>query len=200
LRLDPNWLGRRFNLFEQYCLPSVLAQTTKRFQWLVFFDPNTPAPFCQRIHHYQNCGLFEAEFLPRFDAVHINACIQNRLAQDTQWVITTRLDSDDMIARSFIARSQVLLARKRFCFVNFFHGYQLAGGRVYPVTGVSNPFLSLIEPAGEAKTVMCVPHQQAIKRYPVIQAFDGPMWAQVIHADNLCNELHSVHAIAKRKA
>ena len=43
--LDPEWLKRRFDLFERVCLPSVDRQTEGAFQWLVFLDWATPVPF-----------------------------------------------------------------------------------------------------------------------------------------------------------
>ncbi len=38
------WLEKRFELFENYCLPSLKAQTNKNFVWLCLFDQFTP-PF-----------------------------------------------------------------------------------------------------------------------------------------------------------
>jgi hypothetical protein len=43
LCLDPAWLGHRFSLFERFCYPSVQAQTSTGFTWLVFFHEGTPA-------------------------------------------------------------------------------------------------------------------------------------------------------------
>ena len=49
MRLDPDWLAGRFDLFEKYCLPSVAAQTARDFHWLVYFDAGTPEPIRRRI-------------------------------------------------------------------------------------------------------------------------------------------------------
>ena len=45
-----DWLLHRFNLFEKYCLPSLGAQTNKKFQWFLFFDKETLHIFRQRIN------------------------------------------------------------------------------------------------------------------------------------------------------
>ncbi len=43
------WLEDRVELFERYCLPSVAAQTDRRFSWIIYFDPQSPAWLRQRI-------------------------------------------------------------------------------------------------------------------------------------------------------
>ena len=47
--VDGGWLGRRFDLFEHVCLPSVARQTEGAFQWLVFMDWATPLAFKERM-------------------------------------------------------------------------------------------------------------------------------------------------------
>ena len=49
---DPTWLERRFNLFDQYCFPSVYHQSNQSFKWLIFFDIDTPTLFKKRIEAY----------------------------------------------------------------------------------------------------------------------------------------------------
>jgi hypothetical protein len=34
---DPDWLARRFELFERYCLPSVIAQSAQNFSWIIIY-------------------------------------------------------------------------------------------------------------------------------------------------------------------
>ena len=47
------WLEYRFSLFEKYCLPSIMNQTCKNFEWIVLFDSKTPDSFKERIASYQ---------------------------------------------------------------------------------------------------------------------------------------------------
>jgi hypothetical protein len=58
LVLNPVWLQFRFDLFERFCWPSVRAQTTGAFTWLVFFDKDTPEPFRARTERYAGFRLF----------------------------------------------------------------------------------------------------------------------------------------------
>lgn len=39
---DVEFLNKRLDIFERYCMPSLKNQTCQDFQWLVMFDINTP--------------------------------------------------------------------------------------------------------------------------------------------------------------
>lgn len=45
---DMGYLSYRFDLFERYCMPSIVQQSCQNFKWLVLFDVNTPGPFKER--------------------------------------------------------------------------------------------------------------------------------------------------------
>ena len=55
---DKNYLRYRFELFERYCMPSIMNQTCQNFKWFVLFDTNTPQEFKDRVWNlhanYQN--------------------------------------------------------------------------------------------------------------------------------------------------
>ncbi|MCU1424755.1 MAG: hypothetical protein JWM51_1046, partial [Microbacteriaceae bacterium] len=42
IRAQEGWLRTRVELFERYCVPSVLAQTSSSYRWLIYFDPESP--------------------------------------------------------------------------------------------------------------------------------------------------------------
>lgn len=51
--VSEEYLGNRFPIFENYCLPSIKNQTCQNFKWLVLFDVNTPQKFkdwAERMH------------------------------------------------------------------------------------------------------------------------------------------------------
>ena len=48
--LTDAWLTKRFELFEQFCFPSVAGQTNNNFQWIILFHPETPSHFMKRFH------------------------------------------------------------------------------------------------------------------------------------------------------
>ena len=47
------WLKNRFELFERFCLPSIMNQTSQSFKWIVLFDINTPEKYKERIKSYE---------------------------------------------------------------------------------------------------------------------------------------------------
>ena len=55
---DKSYLQYRFELFEKYCMPSIINQTSQNFKWIVLFDANTPQEFKDRVWNlhanYQN--------------------------------------------------------------------------------------------------------------------------------------------------
>lgn len=51
---DESYLSYRFNLFEQYCMPSIVQQSCQNFKWLVLFDIRTPDKFKQWASHWQD--------------------------------------------------------------------------------------------------------------------------------------------------
>lgn len=48
------YLEYRFDLFEKYCMPSIMGQTCQNFKWLVLFDIHTPDEFKERIARYHS--------------------------------------------------------------------------------------------------------------------------------------------------
>lgn len=47
------WLEHRFQLFEKYCLPSIIGQTCQDFEWIVLFDSTTTEKYKGKIAEYQ---------------------------------------------------------------------------------------------------------------------------------------------------
>ena len=66
LRNQPGWLAGRFELFERYCLPTLAAQTSRDFRWIVYFDEATPEPFRARIEACRRVADFHPYFTPLF--------------------------------------------------------------------------------------------------------------------------------------
>lgn len=46
---DVDFLNKRLDIFERYCMPSLKNQTCQDFQWLVMFDINTPQVIKDRL-------------------------------------------------------------------------------------------------------------------------------------------------------
>ena len=101
---DADYLERRFDLFERYCLPSLLRQRGP-FRWLVFFSALTPEPYREKARSYARiCKWYEPVFLDdavplslqaSFDAVMKS--IVDRLDPDADHYAVSRVDNDDAL-------------------------------------------------------------------------------------------------------
>ncbi|MBB3951175.1 glycosyltransferase [Aureimonas jatrophae] len=192
IRLRPGWLDVRFELFERYCLPSVAAQSRRDFEWIIFFDEKTPSPYLDRIEALR--AVFP--FRPHYTALFWLGDMTPDLAGDgrADWILTTRLDSDDLLAVDFMQRLREETEVPSPQVVNFDNGVILAPTAPVPALyarrDTSNPFSSLLERAdGPIRTIYGVTHRE-IGQFGRINAIQGaPAWMQVVHGGNVSNEI-----------
>src|SRR5579871_5907063 len=88
IRLRPGWLAGRFDLFRKYCLPSVAGQTRQDFEWLVFFDDQTPEEYRCVISELQTAYAFRAEFTAFFEMDKIVPQLVSA-SKGADWLLTT---------------------------------------------------------------------------------------------------------------
>jgi hypothetical protein len=193
IRSRPGWLAGRFELFERYCLPSIAAQTTRGFHWVVYFDEATPPEFRARIEACRAVFPFEPCFTQFFPAEGWPRSLGEILGQPTPWLLTTRFDSDDALAVDHVARLQAAVeaaaptARTSF---NLTHGVVIEDGRVYAHAHPSNAFASWLEPwDGSARTCMSINHMRMAEQGPILQVGGPAAWLQVVHGGNVSNKV-----------
>ena len=193
---DDAWLQHRFRLFEDFCYPSVRAQTIEDFTWLVLFDAATPAPYKERIRQFATWKPFVPCFVDEVMTVDSFASMKERLIctrlmGSTTHLITTNLDNDDGIHARFMEDIQHEFSGQDFEFLNFAEGFQFDAHRetLYVRRHLSNPFVSLVEKLKDARTVWCAPHPELSQIGPMRQIGAGPMWLQVIHGRNVSNTI-----------
>ena len=193
---QPDWLEKRFKLFDQYCFPSVSSQSNQNFQWLVFFDVDTPEPFKQKIAEYAkkwknfvpvylDCPLPYGEFPDE-----VRAVVRNYIPADCEYLITTWLDNDDAIHKDYVQMIQDNFAQQDGETLNFFFGYQLAEGKLYFDFELANHFISLIEKYNPESfnTCLCRPHKELYEVCKSAQkVFCKPAWIEVVHGSNYMN-------------
>lgn len=202
--LDQQWLNHRFNLFEQFCYPSVREQSNQNFKWLVFFDSQTPEFFKNKIEKYSEWK----NFIPVYIDGEITDCIYrakvlSNLAAGSEYLITTRLDNDDAICKDFVKIIQENFHEQEFEFINFTYGYVLRGVKLYLYKYLNNPFMSLIERINELtvngfKTIFCGKHNELSSMGCIIQSKTTPTWLQVIHERNIDNRVRGIRQPLKR--
>jgi hypothetical protein len=184
------WLRERMLLFRQYCMPCFRAQSEKSFNWLVFFDSETPE-WLRREVQVAAQDLFDPVFVEGpFSKEVLTRTIAERCG--TPFAITTRVDNDDAVAVDFIEKIQSCFAEQDLMFVNLVNGAQYAEGKTYLRPYTKNPFSTLIEDISKRPPVtVFVEHHYRIDEFaPVINVRTShPMWLQVIHGGNVLNEL-----------
>lgn len=183
-RLEDWWLRSRLEPFRRYCAPSVAAQTSP-VPWLVFCDAASPAWFKEEI-----------ESTPGARAVYLSGpgtpqaladAVQATGLVDAPHLITSRVDSDDALARTFLETVQESFAGQRRTFVELPVGIQSLRGGLYTRVWRSNPFVSLIEqvePGSTPETVWCISHAQVLATQPTVTLWRRPQWMQILHESN----------------
>ncbi len=171
------WLRDRIHWFERFTLPSMLAQTVPPDAWILFCDADSPDWLIERLPDCATIWRVSGVFTPSVAAEAVSAFGRP--------LITTRLDNDDAIATDYL--EAVRREAPAEGFINFLHGLQLSGDRLYRRSDPSNAFLSRCE-QHHAESVFADPHRSIIERHHVRQVKTVPMWLQVIHGRNWANE------------
>ncbi len=198
--LDPAWLARRFDLFERVCLASVARQTQPDFQWLVFLDEATPAAFRDRLATLAAAhSCLQPVYCGRFDDETVLPEIRKRETPG-RLRITTRLDNDDAIHPTLIARVRHLARRhaprqdlRRGFFISFPIGCCEREGDFYLQRYRYNPFASYVSAPETDRTVLGADHRYVADVAPVVLDWTRPMWCQTIHGENVANRLRGVY-------
>jgi hypothetical protein len=188
---DSDWLEHRFSLFERFCLPSVKAQTCGNFVWVIFCDPEVRLSFRERIRGYAQWATLRPIFFRNvFDQGMARAAV-SQLAGGCSHLITSRLDNDDAICRTFVESVQKNFRGQSFEFLNFTNGYILdaSEGSLSSGRHASNAFISLVESSADSSTVYCGNHMELDRQGPISQIAHPGGWLQVVHGRNLSNRV-----------
>jgi hypothetical protein len=194
-RASEEWLRHRIVYFEKVCRHSVINQTNKNFRWLIYFDAERDEWFQKEVDRL-SVGVFEPIWVDGpLTAEKAAAAVQKRSA--APWVITTRVDNDDALARDFIEAVQAQFSREDHQFINFQAGLQMSDdGAVYRRSDPSSPFISLIERRTEKPLngVYMGRHDKIAAFGPIRQIVAPPMWLQMVHGLNIGNALRGIRA------
>lgn len=191
-----DWLRHRLHYFNSICCASVMSQTSRNFKWIVLFDAERDSWFQSEVQNLSQKGLFEPVWV---DGVFSQAMIASVAGEysSAEWLITSRLDNDDAIAKDYIAEVQSQFEGQLMEFVNFQSGFQLTdSGRLLSRVDPSNPFIALIEKRSDhaPKTVYGWPHNEVGRHANLRQVKSHPMWLQMIHGRNLGNQATGIRA------
>ena len=126
-----------------------------------------------------------AHFDPGFAA----RVVRDHIGSEVTHLVTTTLDSDDALARSFVAQAQTHARAVEYEIINFVESFRLIErtGALYCRLW-TNPFITAVERRDEAKTIWGypLPHATDLERVPEVRdVISSPLWLQVVHGGNV---------------
>ena len=189
--LDENWLKNRFELFEKYCLPSLLSQTNKNFEWVIYFDTETPAFYKDKIEVYrQKLPNLVPVFVENMELFlpSIQAHIKNN---NQEYVITTRLDNDDCVSKYFVDEIQKNFNKQTYEALDFVDGYSLQISPDFKLgkkRHLYNPFISLVEKKQNPTSVWSRSHTSWKRETRIKRILNNRIWMVIIHQENKVNK------------
>jgi hypothetical protein len=182
------WLRGRLDLFTTVCAPSVNGQVLPFDRWLLFFDESTPDWFVDA------CRALVAvpHEVVRMSEVWSPAAVARAVASRSaaRFLITSRLDSDDAVARTYAQTVRSRFTQQSYAFINLLQGAQWSRSGLATYSHPSNAFISCVEEVGPGgpKTVFVDWHDRVGRLAPLEQVRGTPpMWMQGVHEGNLLN-------------
>lgn len=213
---DDEWLKNRITLFEKFCLPSMAAQTSKNWRWVLYFGSYTKDIFRERIEHMLHRTNMQQQVILRYVDEAKQSYSDLQLLSNTDnnapYQLTTRFDNDDAFhyqamekLQSFVHHTILAQPDLTQFAVNFMQGHQLSLQQSGTHTQVelfysrqpSNPFISFAERRQSQLplTVLHCMHTDYLlvprEGRPLMQIEEQPYWLQVLHGGNLANRLFS---------
>jgi hypothetical protein len=186
---DEDWLMNRLRLFLDYCAPSVMNQENKNFTWLIYFDTHTPKSILEAISYLKNLHhntefIFVEDFKAMLD--HTRELFKNT---GTHYIISSRLDNDDVISDQFIRMIQDAFIPETNTVININAGY-VYNLKLKVLTKwrnkFTNQFSSIIELSTSADyiSIYGFPHWKPPDFSPTRHVLNQPGWIEIIHSGN----------------
>ncbi|MEV0676253.1 glycosyltransferase [Actinosynnema sp. NPDC050436] len=185
VRAREGWLTERVGLFERYCLPSVRAQTSANFKWIIYFDPESPQWLKDRIGEHGDAytPLFR-EQVGREDLVGDLGAL---FPVKGDGLITTNLDNDDGVAADFVQRLQDEPPTGRRTALYLANGLVKSPEGLFAHHDRDNAFASVREGWEAPITCWADWHNRLDRHAEVVSLGGAPGWLQVVHGGNVSN-------------
>ena len=190
------WLSHRFELFEKYCLPSVKNQSNQNCTWCVLFNTGTPQKYKEKVKKISNSYN---NFMPIFinESSEINPALSRFIAsnieESDQYIITTRLDNDDLIHKQFIDTIQELFYPTNGMVIDLRKGYQVSIEKdnleIRKYYHLFNHFISLVEDSTNFLTVMSRNHFLWRDSKSIVVSDNKRLWIELVHSKNKANRV-----------
>lgn len=189
IRAREGWLRDRVELFERYCVPSVVAQEGERPRWLVYLDPESPAWLLELMRRHESSGVLTPVLRESVPREALRADLARVVPEPRAVLVTTNLDNDDGLAPDFSARVRAAGADHERCAVYLVQGLIATERRLYLRTDRDNAFCSVRESWDAPLTAWAGYHNELGRQMPVVRVGGPPGWLQVVHDRNVSNRV-----------
>lgn len=191
---DPDvWLVERLDIFLKFCFPSILNQSEKNFIWFFYIDSKTPDPVRLKLEEAFQPFPFIRLISHEYDDFAIYKYLQEDidlyLGKDFDFLISSRVDTDDMLHRDYMASIQGFFERQKYKALNFNKGlvYDSLSGVTSTMVHRYNAFISLIEEKTEKGFFTVFHKSHTDYRYDpdkIEIKIKKSMWCVTIHGFN----------------
>ena len=215
------WTRKRIVLFKEYCLPSIINQSYKAFNWLIYFDKETPFEFNEFIKElgsFSFINICYCKGIEDFNQSYIED-VKKRIGHNVKWVLTTRIDNDDCLHKDAIMTIQESFVMRHNFLISLASGYILnikdrtLSHYYYPMS----PFITLIEANNnDLKGVFEKGHTKwddlhmYIFKEIWLEYFNKkarnsrfilnkPLWIQIVHGENVSNSFYRGLPVIRQK-
>lgn len=202
IRFDYNvfsreWSRKRMKLMKSNLLACLKKQTNKNFRHLVFFDIDSKNYLKDEIDDLVKEYKIEPCYLDDFYSPEwVTDQVTSRLSPSTEYVLTTRADTDDGLSIDFIKNIQSCFNKQDYEFIIFDNGIMINNYPsycYYDRTQKNNVFQTLIQKVNGSKPLITphtFNHTQVELTEPVKHVIlNKPMWAIVCHDSNLATTM-----------
>jgi hypothetical protein len=194
---DDTWLEKRFLLFEMYCLPSMRAQTEQGFSWLLLYDREIDDRWVRKLHEYQEewSAVIPTPMSEPWSPQALHRVLQNHLPDSASKLMTSLLDSDDMVSTDYTARLRQGLAGTTRGGLVFDWGFNMSDGKVFWQPLLRGPFATVVAPiskSGPLETAWDAEHEYLDDLVPMKHAGRPSAWVQLVHGGNLANRTRGI--------
>lgn len=182
---DPEWLRGRLDLLRRFGAQSLRDQTDSGFTWLLFADDQSPQWVRDGLSEVSTgidtiCCFTE----PGEWKANLAALLDSRRSGDAP-IITTRLDSDDLIHRDFIR--VVADAAEPDIVMNMPIGYRLRTDQMR-LFRVRNKRTFEVLCTASSQHIFNFGHGTAGRSFRSVDVrAEAGMWIQTVHGENLAN-------------
>ena len=171
-------MEQRLRLFNKFTRPSIEAQTSKNFEWLILGEPPLDVPIegVEHSFHEGTVGIMGFDYLGYI----------KRVTKDEDLVLMTRLDNDDMLMPTYVEDIQEEATEPE---LYEYKGYRLdlRNGKFFIDTrhraNVTSPFITLAQTPEGLQSVYSHNHGHMWKFFK-LHMLEKRNWVQIIHDTN----------------